>query len=357
MRAAVFTGPGQVVAREVPEPSPGPGDVVLEVTAAGLCGTDVRIWKGEHRAAQPGRVPGHEIVGRVLSGDLPDGLATGDLVFVAPNIGCGHCRWCGRGQENLCPTTEALGITMDGGFAERVVVPARAVARGNVIRLAGPDEDADGWAHAVLAEPLACVVRGQGKVAIAPGDSVLVAGGGPVGLLHVALAAARGAGAVVCSDPSPVRREAALRAGATHVVDPRSESVPDHVARLTGGTGVDVVVTAAPAHELQAQALEVAATGGRVLFFGGLPKSRPTVELDTNLVHYKELLVVGTTASTVEDCRRAVDLVTRGVVDTTWLVSHRYGLADVDAAIAAAQDRTALKVLVSPLSPVLDPKE
>lgn len=354
MRAAVFAGPGQVVTRQVPEPRPGPGDVVLEVTAAGVCGTDVRIWKGEHRAAQPGRAPGHEIVGRVLSGDLPDGLAVGDLAFVAPNIGCGHCRWCGRGQENLCPTTEALGITMDGGFAERVVVPARAVARGNVIRLAGPDDDADDWAHAVLAEPLACVVRGQGKVGIEPGDAVLVAGGGPVGLLHVALAKARGAGVLVCSEPSPVRREAALRAGATRVVDPTAEPLPDRVAELTGGAGMDVVVTAAPVHALQAQALELAATGGRVLFFGGLPKSRPTVELDTNHVHYKELLVAGTTASTVEDCRRAVDLVTRGVVDTTWMVSHRYGLADFEPAIAAAQDPTALKVLVSA---ALDPKE
>ena len=353
MRAAVYRGPHQLVCAELPAPLPADSEVLLDVIAAGICGTDVRIYKGEHRAAQPGRVPGHEIVGRVVAaaGTLPDGLSAGDIVFVAPNLGCGACRWCGRGQENLCPQTGALGITLDGGFAEQVAVPARAVARGNLIRLAGADAAGETWAHAVLAEPLACVLRGQAKVGIEPGDSVLVSGGGPVGLLHVALAKARGAGLVVCSEPSPIRRDAALRAGATQVIDPTAASVTEVVADLTAGAGVDVVITAAPVHALQAQALELAATGGRVLYFGGLPKSRPSVELDTNHLHYKELTLVGTTASNVEDCRRAVDLITTGVVDTTWMVSHRFDLTDVAAAIRLAQDPAALKVQVSGVLP------
>lgn len=346
MLAVTYQGPQQMAVAEHAQPVLAAGDVLITILAAGVCGTDVRVYKGEHRAAQPGRIPGHEIVGRIeqAAGPLPGGLSVGDAVFVAPNLGCGACRWCGRGQENLCPATQALGLTLDGAFAQQMVVPARAVARGNLIKLA-PDADP---VALVLAEPLACVVRGQGKLGVTAGDVVLVAGGGPVGLLHVALAKATGAGAIVCSEPSATRRQAALRAGATHVIDPTTEDLPGLVRCVSDGRGADLVVTAAPVHALQAQALELAATWGKVLYFGGLPKSRPTVELDTNLLHYKELTIAGTTASTVEDCRRAAALIDAGLVDVGWMVSHRFGLAQFDQAIAAAQNPGALKVVVIP---------
>ena len=348
MRAAVYHGPQDIRPQEVPEPTVERGDVLLSVRAAGVCGTDVRIVKGEHAAYANGvgRIPGHEIVGRVEQS--PDGgPPVGQIVFVAPNVGCGHCAQCRGGNENLCPDTEALGITLDGAFAERVVVPARAVARGNLLPL-GEELSPAQQESAVLIEPLACVLRGQDKVGLGQGDTVVVAGGGPVGLLHVALARARGASLVICSEPSAERRAAALRAGAAVVVDPTHEDVEAITAEATGGRGVDVAITAAPVHALQASALRLAASGGRVLFFGGLPKSRPTVELDTNLIHYKELLVAGTTASTLDDCRCAVELVTSGGIDLGWMVSDRHALADVATAIARAQDPTALKVVVLP---------
>jgi len=350
VKAVVYRAPLEMRVDTRPEPRLGDGEVRVDVIATGLCGTDVRIFKGEHRAAALGRVPGHEIIARVslANGSLPEGLVLGDIVMVAPNIGCGTCRWCGRGQENLCVQPEALGITLDGGFADSMVVPAGAVSRGNLIRLAGADADADAWVHATLAEPLACVVRGHRRIKIKPGESVLVGGGGPVGLLHIALAKAQGAAIVVCSDPNAARRDAAVRAGATHTLDPANQDVPAMVAEFTGGQGIDAVITAAPVHQLQSEALEIAATGGRVLFFGGLPKSRPTVELDTNLIHYKELTVCGTSASTVEDCRVAVGLITSGVVDTSWMVSHAYSLDHFATAVERVQNSTALKVVVTP---------
>jgi L-iditol 2-dehydrogenase len=290
-----------------------------------------------------GRVPGHEIVGHVAeAGALPPGLAPGDLVFVAPNIGCGECRQCARGNENLCATTEGIGITLDGGFADSVVVPARAVQRGNLIRLDGTSS-ADA---AVLIEPLACVLRGQDKINLRDGDTVLVGGGGPVGLLHIALARARGASLIICSEPSPDRRAAARTAGAAVVVDPGD--LDSAVADATDGAGMDVVITAAPVHALQAAALHLAAPSGRVLFFGGLPRSRPTVELDTNAIHYKELTVFGTTASTLDDCRRAAELVGQGRIELEWMVSDRVGLADFAGAIAMVQDGAARKVVIKP---------
>ena len=345
MRAVVYHGPRDLPVTDVPDRPLRSGDVRVSVVSAGVCGTDVRIFKGEHSAYADaaGRVPGHEIVGHVAeAGALPPGLAPGDLVFVAPNIGCGECRQCARGNENLCATTEGIGITLDGGFAESVVVPARAVQRGNLIRLDGTSSvDA-----AVLIEPLACVLRGQDKINLRNGDTVLVGGGGPVGLLHIALGKARGASLIICSEPSPDRRAAARTAGAAVVVDPGD--LDSAVADATDGAGMDVVITAAPVHALQAAALHLAAPSGRVLFFGGLPRSRPTVELDTNTIHYKELTVFGTTASTLEDCRRAAELVGQGRIELEWMVSDRVGLADFAGAIAMVQDGAARKVVIKP---------
>ncbi|WP_432840041.1 zinc-binding dehydrogenase [Dactylosporangium sp. CA-092794] len=349
MHAVTYEGPRELVYGERPDPPLAPGDVRIAVESAGVCGTDVRIFKGEHAAyaGGRGRVPGHEIAGRIAEappGALPAGLAVGGLVFVAPNIGCGHCPQCRGGNENLCPATEGIGITLDGGFADRVVVPARAVRKGNLIPLdAAADPDA-----AVLIEPLACVLRGQEKAGVRAGDTVLVAGCGPVGLLHVALARARGAETVLASDPSPQRRLAAARAGAAVVVDPAAEDLAAAVAEATGGAGAGVVITAAPVHALQSEAVRLAGVGGRVLLFGGLPRGRPTVELDTNAIHYKELVVTGTTASTLQDCRRAAELVGQGRIDLAWMVSDTLPLADAARAVDKVQDAAALKVVLKP---------
>lgn len=348
MRAVTYQGPGDLVVEEVGSPPLRAGEVRVAVESVGVCGTDVRIAKGEHSAYADatGRIPGHEIVGRVVEtsstgGPMPK---TGSLVFVAPNIGCGTCKHCRTGDENLCPDTDGIGITLDGGFAEELVVPAKAVEAGNLIGL-GADADPD---VAVLIEPLACVLRGQDKVSVGDGDRVLVAGGGPIGLLHIALAVARGASLVLCSEPSAPRREAARRAGAAITVDPLQQDLAHAVAEATDGEGMDVIVTAAPIHALQAQAMQLAATGGRVLFFGGLPKSRPTVELDTNEVHYKELLLAGTTASALDDCRQAAELLEMNRLDLSWMISDVCSLEQFPEAIAKVQEASAIKVVIKP---------
>lgn len=349
MRAVTYRGPSNLVVEEHPDRPLEPGEVRIAVEGTGVCGTDVRIYKGEHSAYADaeGRIPGHEIVGRITESaadELGAGLELGSLVFVAPNLGCGHCVQCRTGNENLCPDTDGIGITLNGGFAEQLIVPARAVEAGNLIPLA---EDAD-TDTAVLIEPLACVLRGQAKIDVAQGDSVLVAGGGPIGLLHIALAVTRGASQVICSEPSPARREAALKAGAAVVVDPTQEVLAEVVAGATDGLGMDVVVTAAPIHAIQREALELAAPRGRVLFFGGLPKSRPTVELDTNIVHYKELILAGTTASSLSDCRAAAELVAAGDIELDWMISDVRPLEDFAGAVDKVQDASALKVVVKP---------
>ena len=156
---------------------------------------------------------------------------------------------------------------------------------------------------------------------------------------------------VICSEPSAVRRDAALRAGASIAVNPEQDDLGSTVTRMAGGDGMDVIITAAPVPAVQSAALRLARPCGRVLLFAGLPRSRSTVELDTNLIHYKELAVLGTTASALNDCRRAAGLITRKVIDVGWMISDVMPLEGFTQAIEKVKDASSLKVVVKPARP------
>jgi L-iditol 2-dehydrogenase len=347
MKALAYRGPGALVLEERPRPRPGSGEALLRVDAASICGTDVRIAAGSHRAYGDalGRVPGHEVVATVVEVGEGALAITGDRVFVAPNYGCGHCRSCRRGQVNLCDEPRAVGITEDGGFAEYLLAHKDLVDQGNLLRF-----DAAGLDPAVvaLAEPLACALRGSRACHIGEGDVVVVYGAGPIGLFHVALARLAGAGAVVVCEPNPERRRRALTWGATSAHDAGPDELQAGLRRAGATRGADVVVVAAPVPAAQVQALELAGPGGRVNFFAGLGRGHSRAEFDSNLIHYKELIVTGTTASTNEECRAALDLIVAGRVDVGSLVEARFDLASAAAAFELAGSGQALKVLIAP---------
>jgi L-iditol 2-dehydrogenase len=335
MRALAYHGPNRLVLEERPQPHADTGEVVLRVGACSICGTDLRIAAGVHRAfAEPnGRVPGHELVGTVVEVGAGVAVAEGDRVFVAPNYGCGHCRACLRGDVNLCRTPRAIGITDDGGFADYVRLPRELVAQGNLLPV---PETADAGAVAI-GEALACVLRGSRACRIADRDVVVVFGAGPIGLLHLALARLAGAEVLVC-EPNRRRRERAAAEGASATYADGSE-VPE---------GADVVIVAAAAPAAYARALELAATSGRVNFFAALPREASTIPLDANLIHYRELVVTGTTASTNADCRDALGLILDGRVDTASLIDARFGLDSARDAFELAASGRVLKVVIEP---------
>ena len=346
MRALAYRGPGRLELEDRPDPEPGAGEVVLEVAACGLCGTDLRIESGQHRAygEADGRIPGHEIAGTIAA--VGDGveLAEGAPAFVAPNVGCGRCRSCLAGRVNLCERPGALGITRDGGFAERLLLGADLVAQGNVLTI----DDRPDLPALALAEPLACALRGSAACAIGGDDVVLIVGAGPIGLMHLLVAQLADPGMIVVSEPSPERRAEAERFGGGRIVDPQTEDLAEVIAEVSAGRGADVVITAAPVALAQAQALELAAPGGRINFFGGLPRDSSRVELDTNLIHYKELIVTGTTANTNADCSRAVELITSGRIDTAALIGARVPLSEADRAFETAREGRVMKVVIEP---------
>ena len=345
MRAAVYHGANDLRLEDYPVPAISPDELLLKVVSTSICGTDLRILHGGHRKYPDGtiRILGHEVVGDIASvGANVTGFTAGQRLFVAPNMGCGHCRQCITGNNNLCANYTAFGITIDGSFAEYMRVPAAAILQGNLIPLeSGVDAVA-----ATLIEPFACVLRGQNAVHVHVGDVVVVVGAGPIGVMHVLLARLRGATCVIVSEMIPERREQALHFGADLAVSP--DDLPDTVKQASGGEGADVVIVAAPAHQAQEAAVQIAAIGGRINYFGGLPKDRPLISLDSNVVHYKELIVTGTTACSTADCRQAAAIVSSGRIDLSSVISARYSLSDAAPAFAAAEDRKSLKVSLLP---------
>jgi L-iditol 2-dehydrogenase len=344
VRALVYHGPDDLRVEDWADREPGRGEALLRVEACGICGTDLRIAAGSHRAYPEGtvRVPGHEIAGTLAAVGAGVELPPGAAAFVAPNIGCGKCAACLAGRVNLCRSPRALGITDDGGFAEFVLLDEQLVAQGNVLVV---EQELD-MAALALVEPLACALRGSNACAIAEGDLVVIVGAGPIGLMHLKLARLRGPAAIVVSEPSAARRAEAERFGADVAVEPAD--LAGAVAERSDGAGANVIITAAPAPAAQQQALELAAPAARINFFGGLPRDRSHVELDTNLIHYGELIVTGTTANTTEDCREALELVVSGRVDTAAMVGSRQPLERAGQAFEAARSGDLLKVVIEP---------
>jgi L-iditol 2-dehydrogenase len=345
MRALQFQASQTMALADLPTPEIGPGEVLCDVVVAGICGTDLKIARGEHRLFPQGteRVPGHELVGRVRENRSDDpGLAPGTLVVVAPNMACGKCVACSVGRGNVCLNYESIGLTVDGAFAETVRIPRRAVEQGNLI----PVPDGLEPEVAVLMEPLAAVLHGLRALDVAADDSVLVFGAGPIGLLAVVLARQLGAGKILVSQTSAGRRELALRFGADVAIDPRAEDLLQRVRDETGERGADAVVVATPAHAVYPQALEAAAIGGRINYFAGLPSSDSVVGLDANLVHYRELRVTGTTANSTQDCLDALDILANHPEDYRRFVTHRFALADIEEAFRVSAEGAALKAVV-----------
>lgn len=345
MQAAVYYGPKDIRIEERSIPQINPREALIKVISTGICGTDLRIYHGNHRQYPTGtiRIPGHEVVGIIQKvGSEVTGLKLGQKVFLAPNMGCGHCRQCVSGNNNLCADYQAPGITYDGSFAEYLRIPEAGILQGNLIPI---DERIDP-AAAALIEPFACVLRGQDALNIRAGETVLVIGAGPIGILHVLLARLRGAGTVLVSELIPQRSAQVNEFGADLVINPVESDLKAIVMETTNGEGADVIVVAAPAHKAQAQALDLAGLRGRINFFGGLPKKQPMIEFNSNLVHYKELVITGTTACSTDDCHRAARIVNSGRVDLARLVGARFSLQEAGSAFLAAEAGKSLKVIL-----------
>jgi L-iditol 2-dehydrogenase len=346
MKVVRYYAPGDVRVEDAPEPQAGPGEVKIRVRNCSTCGTDLKIYRYGHHRIEPPRVMGHEIAGEVSAlGDGVEGWAVGDRVQVIAAIPCGTCAECRRGRMTVCPNQESMGYQYDGGFAEYMIVPAKVLAVDGLNRI----PEGVGFAEASVAEPLACVLNGQELARVGPGDDVVIVGSGPIGCLHVRLARARGASRVFLVELNRERLErAAARVAPDEAVCAEDGDVVEQILKLTDGRGADVVITAAASGRAQEDALRYAARQGRISFFGGLPQDAPTITCDSNLVHYRELTIVGANGSSPAHNAEALELIASGAVPVADLITHRLPLDRILEAFDVVSRGEAIKVTIEP---------
>lgn len=339
MKAAVWTDAKTLVMEERTIPVPGPEEMVIRVKAAAVCGTDIRMWQ---QTPSKKLVLGHEVAGEIHAlGERIKGYKVGDRVAVAPNMGCGICDQCVSGRTHLCPEYQALGINMDGAFQEYVLIPSDAVRQGNVCRLS----DSVSFAEAAVAEPLSCVYNAFESYKVQAGDYVLIIGAGPIGCMHAMLAQMAGAGKVIMHDLSEDRLKYCkeLLGG---VETYAGSELKEYIMETTKNRGLDVCVTACPSPQAQSASLSLMAMFGRVSFFGGLPAAKQPVSLDTNLIHYKHLVVSGTSRSSLSQYRKCLQLVESGVLPIRRLITHRFALDQISEAFQFAAAAGGMKSVI-----------
>lgn len=346
MKVARYYGPEDLRVEESNVPDPGPGELLMKVSNCATCGTDVKIYYHGHQNLVPPRVIGHEVAGQVVAlGAGTGGFSIGERVQLIAAVPCGDCRECRRGNMTVCERLTAIGYQYDGGFAEYLVVPELVIRVGGLNRI--PEHIS--YEEASMTEPLACVLNGQEVARVATGDDVVVVGTGPIGCLHARLARARGAARVFLVEQSAERL--ALASERVHpdaaILAPEQEPVAA-VRELTDGRGADVVVVAAASGKAQEDAMEMAAPRGRVSLFAGLPKDAPTITLDANRVHYRELSAVGASGSTPAHNTAALGLIASGEVPVADLITHRLPLERVHEAIDGVRNGVGIKYVIAP---------
>jgi threonine dehydrogenase-like Zn-dependent dehydrogenase len=339
MKACVFRGPGDVSVVDMPVPEAGPGEIVLRVAAAGLCHSDVRVFKGEKYAKQ-GVIPGHEISGVVAGiGSGVSDLAEGDHVSLCPIIACGTCSFCRVGKRNRCAKRITLGYDENGGLAEYLLVPEPIVRLGHVFKL--PAEIPLDLAS--LLEPTACVFNSMDLLGVEAGTTMLLVGGGPMGLMHLVVARALGA-KVIASEPDEERRGWARKLGAIETIDPMRQDVVARVKELTNGEGADVAVVSTGAVPAVKPALLGVRKQGSINLFGGFPPNS-VLDLDPNLIHYNELILTGSQNAPIPQYERALKLLPE-LGDLRHVVSHSFTIDDAPKAYESRLQATGLKTEV-----------
>lgn len=340
MLAARLYGKDDLRVEKIPVPAIGDGDILVKVKAAAVCGTDLRMLKNGAAGvdAEHPLVLCHEFAGIIDKvGAGVEGYKPGQRVSVAPNFGCGICDFCVEGRGHHCKKLTALGIHIDGGFAEYVRVPAAAVRQGNVTPLA----DNVSYEAAAANEAFSCVNNAFARYRVNPGETVVIIGSGAIGMMHAKLARMSGAAKILMNDLSTQRLAACEKIDSSLIFV--SKDLKDRVMAETNGKGAEVVITACSAAQAQKDSFALAGVDGRVNFFGGLPKGKENVELDTNIIHYKQLTVTGTTRASLGQYRQTLGYISSGVVDIDRLVTHRLPLGEIAQAFANTADGVGLK--------------
>ena len=315
----VLRAPNDVGLEPVPEPKPGPNEVLVRVSHSGICGTDLKIYHGAIPVKYP-RIMGHEMAGVIIEGG-DERVRNGERVLVDPCLFCGVCHACRAGRTSLCPNGGLVGRDTNGGFAEYVIAP-----RSHVFAL----PDAIDSRMAPLIQVLTTCLHGQRMLNIFPGQSVVVMGLGVGGQLHVQLAKARGAYPVIGITRSAWKRQLAEQLGADITLSGGPDAIQG-VMDATNGRGADVVIESTGVVKSVADSITMASLGGTLLLFGIVTASDGALPLYQ--LYYKEITIVNGRAAKGEDFPACIDLVAKGAVKLEPLVTHTVPLVELESAL------------------------
>jgi 2-desacetyl-2-hydroxyethyl bacteriochlorophyllide A dehydrogenase len=329
VKAAVVVTPGTIRIESVPDPTPGPTDVVVRPAAVGICGTDLHIMGGEFAPSFP-IVPGHEFAGEIVEvGSAVTGYAVGDHVAVDPSLYCGHCYYCKRARGNQCENWGAIGVTVSGGAAEYVAAPM-----ANLFRLPAHLAARD----AALIEPLSCAVRGFDVLPRGMAETYLIYGSGTMGLMMLQLAKRAGAATVSVVDLNPERLATARQLGCTAAVTNADE--------LDAPRGWDVVIDCTGVEAAIRDGLGRVGRGGTFLQFG-VASYDARVAIEPYEIYRREITITGSMA-VLHSFDRAGELMAAGVLAPEIFVSHRYPLTAYAEALEQFRAGVGRKILIEP---------
>ncbi|TRM76342.1 alcohol dehydrogenase [Sulfolobus sp. A20-N-F6] len=329
---------GRAVIKELPIPKLQEGDILVEMKACGLCGTDIEKICGQYTASQP--IIGHEPAG-IIKESTVDWLKVGDRVFAHHHVPCYECYYCKKGSPTMCPYYRKTNLD-PGGFSEYFRVPSWNVKRGGVLKL--PDNVT--FEEASFIEPLATVIRAQKRVKIMEGDSVFIVGSGPMGLLHAMMAKVNKAGTVIISDISEFRVEYASKIPQVdHSINSKKMNVVDEVKKLTDGRGADISIIASGSPSAILSGLYATRKGGRVLLFG-VPYKGTTLNYDISDLLNNEISVISSNAAVEEDTNEALKVIASKSIDVNSLITHRFPLDEFNEAVRVAKEGKSIKVII-----------
>ncbi|MGE5581909.1 MAG: alcohol dehydrogenase catalytic domain-containing protein [Bacillota bacterium] len=343
MKAAVFEGVENIVVREIPVPECEPDGLLVKVESCGICGGDIRNYHIGLRAGVTKQIMGHEIAGVVVeTGKKVQRFQIGDRVALAPDVSCGECYYCKRGLVNLCVDHKMLGTHWPGGFSQYIYLPAAVLNRGFVEKIpAGLSFD-----EAVIGEPASSVIACQEYNNVGLGDTVAIIGDGPIGCLHIEVARARGASKIIMIGLT--RLASASQFCPDYIIDAAKQDPVEEVLKLTEGIGADIAIIANPVAKTQEQGVEMVRKRGKVVLFGGIPKNAPMTTLNSNIIHYNELSIVGAFSYPATGLWKALRLIREGRISAGKYVTKTVKLGEISEGITYAEQGKALKVVIKP---------
>jgi len=345
MLAFIYDDQGKLSLKQVEVPKVTKKTAIVKIEATSICGTDLRTYRYGSLKIKPPRIIGHEMVGTLIEvGSDVHGFAVGDRIQVAPAIGCGVCPSCKRGNTNLCDNLKTIGFDYDGTFAEYMCIPEEAFSQNHVTKVPKQLDSKE----AVLTEPIACIVNAQSYLNIKAGDNVAIFGSGFIGTMHAQLAYHQGAGKVFMIEVNDERLSKAKGLLPDLIpINSLKEDLGSVIMANTFNYGVDVAITACSVGSAQSDALDIIAKRGRVCLFGGLPKESKGF-LDSNIIHYKELSVFGSHASTVAQNRYVLNLIATGKIDVKPFIQKTFRLDEINEAFVALNNESIVKAVLIP---------